>query len=196
MTLTPPPLVLGSASPRRLELLSTILPSFEVDTCDIDEEAHFHRPFGRGAESVAAAKALEVARRHPGSAVLGADTIVVVEELVLNKPATETHARQMMQALSGRTHQVITGVALAYADNLWTEHEATEVTFAPLREAEVEAYVRSGEPFDKAGGYGIQGKGSVFIRRINGCYFNVVGLPLYRVSRMLERVGIHAWQHW
>jgi septum formation protein len=134
---------------------------------------------------LARAKALAVTRESD-EWVLGADTTVVVDEHILEKPADATDARRMLTLLAGRSHEVMTGVCLAGPSGVVVEHEVTVVKFAALSEAEVEEYVATGEPFDKAGAYGIQGRASAFIERIEGCYFNVVGLPVARVWRLLK----------
>ncbi len=124
--------------------------------------------------------------RHPQSAVLGADTVVVVDEHLLEKPTDNADATRMLRLLSGRTHQVITGVCLVALGFEQIEAEITQVVFSPLSEAEIAAYVASGEPMDKAGAYAIQGMASRWVERIEGCYFNVVGLPVPRVYRLLR----------
>jgi septum formation protein len=127
-----------------------------------------------------------VSAHHPQSAVLGADTVVVVDQHLLEKPTDNADAARMLRLLSGRTHQVITGLCLVAPDFEQTEAEITQVVFSPLSEREIAAYVSSGEPMDKAGAYAIQGMASRWVQRIENCYFNVVGLPLPRVYRMLR----------
>lgn len=126
---------------------------------------------------LARAKA-EAAWEGPGEIVLGADTIVVIDDRVLEKPADVDDARAMLRLLSGRDHSVITGICLRHRDGAIVDHSATEVRFARLAESEIADYVASGEPFDKAGAYAIQGLASKFVESVNGCYFNVMGLPL------------------
>ncbi len=184
------PLVLASASPRRAELLSVLGLPFTVDPARVDEEA---LTAAHGADSpsalavaLARAKAREVAGRHPGARVLGADTLVVLDGALLAKPADEAEARAMLARLSGRSHEVVTGLVVIEPDGSERSgFEATVVTFARWPAAAVAAYVASGEPFDKAGGYGIQGLPGAYVDRIEGCYFNVVGLPLSRLRRLL-----------
>ena len=137
------------------------------------------------AQRLAHDKARAVFARHPQSAVLGADTVVVVDEHLLEKPADPEDAARMLRLLSGRTHEVITGVCLLAPGFERTEAEITQVVFSPLPEAEIAAYVASGEPMDKAGAYAIQGMASRWVERIDGCYFNVVGLPVARVYRIM-----------
>lgn len=153
---------------------------------------------GRDAADVACAharaKALAVARELPERLVLGADTVVVLEGELLGKPAGQAEARAMLLRLSGREHEVVTGVALAFGEEsrarVLAEHaERTRVCFRALSESEINAYVATGEPLDKAGAYGIQGRGALLVRAIEGCYFNVVGLPLSSTWEMLVRLG-------
>jgi septum formation protein len=191
------PLVLASASPRRTELLNRVGIAHEVRVSGVPEEAD--RPGARPsdvAEAHAAEKALNVASEHRGTLVLGADTVVVVDDEVLGKPEDEADARRMLRRLSGRGHEVITAVALVLGEEssaavelLALEHVVTRVRFRALRDEEIEAYVASGEPMDKAGGYGIQGRGALLVSGVEGCYFNVVGLPLSRTWELLSALG-------
>ncbi len=183
------PLILASRSPRRRKLLQQLGLDFEVHPSDLDEKATNHRLPEQLVEQLALEKARRVATRFPEALTLGADTIVVLEGEVLNKPADEAEARAMLRRLSGRTHTVYTGVALIHpgSQREIVDYEATRVTFAPLSDAEIDAYVATGSPLDKAGAYGIQDDyGAVFIRRIEGDYYNVVGLPLHRLYCMLR----------
>jgi septum formation protein len=185
------PLVLASASPRRAELLAVLGIPFTIEPARVDEEAltEAHRADAPAALGVALArsKALDVAARRPGARVLGADTLVVLDGTLLAKPADAAEARAMLARLSGRSHEVVTGVAVVEPDGrVATGFEATVVTFARWSAAAVDAYVASADPYDKAGGYGIQGPAGAWVTRIDGCFFNVVGLPLARVRRLLE----------
>jgi septum formation protein len=189
------PLVLASASPRRADLLTQVGIAYEVRVSDVAEEAD--EPGADPAdvaETHARQKAQDVAGGAPGRLVLGADTVVVLDGRVLGKPADEADARGMLRALSGRAHEVITGVALALDAGggpvlLAQAHVRTRVVFRELSDAEIEAYVASREPMDKAGGYGIQGRGALLVHEIEGCYFNVVGLPLSRTWALLSALG-------
>jgi septum formation protein len=191
-TVTVSRIILASASPRRAALLAQIGIPFEQLAVDVEEAV---RP-GETAEEAAVRLALEKADRAAsqvkGAAiVLAADTQVEVEGRNLGKPADADDAARMLRLLAGRTHRVVTGVAaLRLPDQaVRTAAECTLVSFAPLTEEEIRAYVATGEPMDKAGGYGIQGWAGVFVTRIEGCYFNVVGLPLYRTVVLLRELG-------
>ncbi|MFZ0913215.1 MAG: Maf family protein [Candidatus Korobacteraceae bacterium] len=179
-------LVLASASPRRAELLRNAAVPFTVEPAHVAEQPAAHEEPVDYAQRLARDKARAVFARHPRSAVLGADTVVVVDQHLLEKPTDKADAARMLRLLSGRTHQVITGVCLVAPDFEQTEAEITQVVFSPLSEREIAAYVGSGEPMDKAGAYAIQGMASRWVERVEGCYFNVVGLPVLRVCRMLR----------
>jgi septum formation protein len=177
-----PELVLASQSPRRKELLAVAGFRFSVRAKQVEE---VHRAGERPvdyARRLARAKA-EAAWGSAGEIVLGADTIVVIDERILEKPLNPDDARAMLRLLSGRDHTVITGICLLYRDGIIVDHSATQVRFAPLTESEIAEYVASGEPFDKAGAYAIQGLASKFVENVSGCYFNVMGLPLSLVYR-------------
>jgi len=179
-------LILASASPRRAELLRNAGISFTVDPAHIAEEpAPGESPIAY-ALRLARDKALAVLARHPEDTVLGADTIVVVDEHLLEKPIDAADATRMLRLLSDRKHEVITGVCVANSRFQQAEAEVTRVTFAPLSDDEIKAYVGTGEPMDKAGAYAIQGIASRWAKRIDGCYFNVVGLPVPRVYQLLQ----------
>ena len=188
-------LILASASPRRRELLHLITPSYDLASSSAEEKVHI--PEGTPPEKVpllfAAAKAEDVAKTHPGCIVIGADTVVIGPHgEILGKPVDPSDAARMLRLLAGRTHQVVTGVCLYYQPDAEASFlsesfaEVTDVTFYPLSEEEIEDYVATGEPMDKAGAYGIQGAGSVLVERIRGDFFNVVGLPVARLKRVLS----------
>jgi septum formation protein len=191
--------ILASASPRRKALLGSLGIDFEVRPSNIDESQFIDRlgrlAPGAMASALAQAKALDVAAQVSGDAlVLGADTIVVLDENVLGKPDDPEHAVEMLMTLSGRTHQVYTALSLVpvaegSAASPRTAFSVTDVEFAPFDEARARAYVTTGESLDKAGAYGIQAAGALLIPRIRGDYFNVVGLPLYLLGQMLEENG-------
>ncbi|MEZ4701692.1 MAG: Maf family protein [Rhodothermales bacterium] len=178
------PFVLASTSPRRKHLLEQLGLAFERCAPEVDESFDPALAPPAIVEDLAGRKADAVAHRFPDALVLSADTIVVLDGDVLNKPASSEEAASMLRRLSGRTHEVYTGIALAQAatSRRVTAHEATRVTFAPLNDREIAAYVATGSPLDKAGAYGIQDdRGALFVARIEGDYYNVVGLPLHRV---------------
>jgi septum formation protein len=186
---------LASASPRRSELLRQIGVPFQVRSADIKEEqrpgetpeAYVLRLAGAKADAVWASLGAE---RRP---VLAADTAVVVDGAVLGKPHDTAEAEAMLSRLSGREHSVLTAVALRQGDELVTVRSASEVRFRPTTAAERLAYCATGEPFDKAGGYGIQGHAAVFIEELRGSYSGVVGLPLYETAALLRRAGFGFW---
>lgn len=182
-------LILASASPRRSELLRNAGIAFQVDPAAIHEEPLADEVPIDYAQRLARDKARTVFARHPDALVLGADTVVVVDEHLLEKPANGADATRMLRLLSGRTHQVITGVCLLSAEFKCAQAEVTQVTFVAMSESEIAEYVASGEPMDKAGAYGIQGMASRWVERIAGDYFNVVGLPVGRVYRMLQQAS-------
>jgi septum formation protein len=182
-------LILASASPRRRELLANAGWNFEVIPSAVDEAPLAGESPENYARRVARHKALDVASKlPPGCIVLGADTVVVSDGEILGKPRDPADAVRMLRILSGVSHRVITGVCLARppAEVLALTHETTRVTFRALDESEIADYVASGEPLDKAGAYGIQGLASKFVTRIEGCYFNVVGLPVAVVYGLLK----------
>src|SRR5208282_2645753 len=183
-------LILASASPRRSELLRNAAIAFTVEPAHVPEQPFPNENPIDYAQRLARDKARAVFARHPDNAVLGADTVVVVDEHLLEKPASEQDAARMLRLLSGRSHQVITGVCLVAPAFERTEAEVTQVVFSSLSEDEIAFYVRTKEPMDKAGAYAIQGIASRWVERIEGCYFNVVGLPLPRVYRMLRAARV------
>ncbi|HMC53808.1 MAG TPA: Maf family protein [Gemmatimonadaceae bacterium] len=180
--------ILASQSPRRRDLLSLIHVPHEVRPADIDEtyvEAEDPRAH---AERLARNKALAIA--EPDAAVIGSDTIVVVDGDVLGKPRDDAEAMRMLRRLSGRSHTVITAVAVSWRGRLESGAEEVEVTFHELTDAQLAQYVSTREPMDKAGAYGIQGYGATIVRRVDGDYFAVMGLPLQLLVRLLARVGL------
>lgn len=185
-------IVLASSSPRRRELLTQAGIPFIVVPGDVDEEkADISGTPGQKAEQLAYMKAMDVARTKSGI-ILGADTIVVCDDEIFGKPADAENARKMLRALSGREHLVITGIALidTASGRVSTGYETTKVRFSALSDEEIEGYIESGEPYGKAGAYAIQGRAALFVESLDGCYSNVVGLPLRRLYRMLKDFGI------
>jgi septum formation protein len=177
-------LILASASPRRREILESAGIPFEVRPAHVDETPLENETPEDHVRRLAETKARAVWRE--GEVVLGADTTVTIDSIVLGKPASDDDAARMLRALSGRRHRVLTGICFFDGKTAETAVEETIVEFLPLSDEEIAAYVATGEPFDKAGAYGIQGAASKFISRIEGCYFNVVGLPISRVYRFMR----------
>jgi septum formation protein len=180
-------LILASQSPRRKELLTTAGFQFTVRACPVEEV----RAAGENARDYVtrlAQQKADASYRDPGEIVLGADTVVVLDDRVLEKPHHAAAAKAMLRALSCREHVVLTGICLRHRDGAIVDCEATRVSFVALDEREIEEYVASGEPMDKAGAYAIQGLASKFVDRIEGCYFNVMGLPLALVYKHLKAI--------
>ena len=180
-------LILASGSPRRQELLKRITEDFTVSPVDADETLPDGIPTDMAAAYLAALKAAAAAKLFPDDTVLGCDTIVILNDEIMGKPKDRDDAHRMLRALSGESHSVLTGCSLYHGKQTTVFTTETLVTFYPLSDAEIEAYLDTGEPFDKAGAYGIQGKGSLLVREIEGDYFNVVGLPVAALSRQLRR---------
>ncbi len=180
-------LILASASPRRKELMSLFGIPFVVRAADIDETMDPGKPPFDEVARVSRAKALAVAREED-DAVVAADTIVVCDGRVLGKPHSREEAIAMLSLLSGRDHQVMTGCTVLRGRQIETFTEVTDLHFRPLSQREIETYVASGEPMDKAGAYGIQGGAALFCERIAGDYYNVMGLPVCRLSQTLKRL--------
>lgn len=188
---------LASGSPRRRELLAQIGVPFVTLIASIDETALPDEPAQRYVERLAREKAqagLATLERPEGAVVLGADTAVVLDGRILGKPNDRADALSTLAALSGREHEVMTAVALAAADRVESRVVVSRVRFRPLRPGEAEAYWATGEPRDKAGGYGIQGLAAVFVSQLEGSYSAVVGLPLCETAQLLEVFGIPCWQ--
>ena len=184
-------LVLASASPRRAELLSAAGFSFVVQSVEIDETPRPNEDAEALVLRLASVKASAVAR-SAAEGVLAADTVVVVDGEILGQPGDDEDAADMLRRLSGRSHDVVTGLAVLHGPSLVTAVERTRVHVTALHRDEIDWYVRSGEPRDKAGAYGIQGLASRFIERIDGSYTNVVGLPVATVRRLLRSMGLEA----
>ncbi len=181
-------LILASASPRRRELLAQAAVDFMVESADINEDLLPDEGAAAYVQRLAVEKAQAVWSRHQADdalIVLGADTAVVSEGNILGKPANAADARRMLQLLSGRTHAVLTGLAVVTRQGVASEVEITQVTFNVIKDSEIDEYIATGEPLDKAGAYAIQGYAARWIPRIEGCYFNVVGLPIARTIALL-----------
>ena len=191
-------LILASASPRRRELLTQIGVKFEIKISDVEEVMDSSLSAEAQVQSLALQKAQAVATSLNEGWVLGADTVVVNNGVLLGKPRNETEAKEMLDSLSGKWHQVMTAVALVDASGeqqTWTSVEITNVKFRDLTEKDIAAYVATGESMDKAGAYGIQGYGALLVERIEGCYNNVVGLPLQLVAAGLRTWGVNLYEY-
>ncbi|MEO6525279.1 MAG: Maf family protein [Gemmatimonadaceae bacterium] len=185
-----PRVILASQSPRRRELLTLIGISHEVRPADIDETYRPGEKPRAHAERLAREKAAVIARVAPDCVVIGSDTIVVVDGDVLGKPSDEAEAASMLHRLAGRSHLVITAVAVVWRGETRSAVEEVGVDFHPLTDAEIAAYIATREPMDKAGAYGIQGYGAAIVARVDGDYFAVMGLPVQRLVRMLRELGL------
>lgn len=183
-------LILASASPRRKELLARIAPTFDCIPAEINEDVDPALDPRDVARELALRKARAVSEKDQTAVVIGADTIVVLEGKIFGKPKDHKEAFLMLRQLSGRTHSVYTGVAVVYGDHQEVFVEETKVTFWALSDGDIDHYISTGEPFDKAGAYGIQGFGSTLVRSIEGDFFNVVGLPISRLYRTLKKMGL------
>ncbi len=181
-------IILASASPRRQELLRYITPNFRIEASDVEEIAPEGLPLMELPAYLATLKAKEVSCRHPESLVIGSDTGVFIDGLMLGKPASEAEGKSMLERLSGRRHEVITGCCLCWQGQTISFAESTEVEFYPLNETEICNYLSTAEYKDKAGAYGIQGAGALLIRGIHGDYYNVMGLPIARLARELNNL--------
>ncbi|MDC7228657.1 MAG: Maf family protein [Spirochaetales bacterium] len=188
--------VLASASPRRAELLRQIGLDFQVQPANIDETPAPGESAGVYVERLAREKALAVARGTPSALVLGSDTSVVLDGRILGKPVDTGEAGDMLRQLSGNCHQVMTAVALARGDQCESRLVITDVCFRQLSDEEIRAYIVSGEPMDKAGSYGIQGLGGIFVENLKGSYSAVVGLPLLETASLLADAGYPVWENW
>ena len=184
-------LILASSSPRRAQLLNSLGVDFSIEPSHVLERPHADESPADYIIRTARAKAVEVARKHDGGLILGADTEVIVDGVILGKPSDEEDAKRMLRILSGRWHAVMTGIALfdAGSKHEAADYEKTLVRFARLNESEIDWYVNTREPFDKAGGYAIQGLAALFIEEVSGNYHNVVGLPIPLLSRLVKQLG-------
>ena len=189
-------IILASQSPRRKELLGQMgLRGFKVTSPEVDETVDEHLPPAQVVEELSRRKAMAVARHADGDdLIIAADTVVALEGAVLGKPADQREAFAMLTALSGNRHYVYTGLTVIQGDRVVTQHECTTVTFRELEPEEISHYIATGEPMDKAGAYGIQGLGAMLVSGIEGDYFNVVGLPIFRLSRILAGFGLDLFQ--
>ena len=182
--------ILASSSPRRRQLLDLVGITHEVKPSDIDESLIVGELPEQYAERLAREKVAVIAGSAPDALVIGADTIVVIDDMVLGKPQDVSEAESMLRRLSGRSHTVMTAVAATHNGHVASGVEIVDVTFLPLSDNEISRYVATGEPMDKAGAYGIQGYGATIVRRIDGDYFAVMGLSLVRLVALLREIGV------
>jgi septum formation protein len=188
--MTTPRVILASSSPRRRELLTLVGIAHEVIPADIDESYRDGEEAAAHAERLAREKCAAIVSPHPDAIVIAADTVVVIDGLVLGKPRDEPDAARMLAMLGGQTHVVLTAVAVAYGGTMSSGVESVRVTFRPLTHEAIRAYIATREPMDKAGAYGIQGFGATLIERIDGDYFAVMGLALARMIGQLDKIGV------
>jgi septum formation protein len=164
---------------------------FEILPADIDESYLKHEVPAAHAQRLAREKALIIAQQHPDALVVGSDTVVIIDRMVLGKPKSEDDAVSMLMRLQGRAHRVATGIAVAHGDNVVADTEIVRVKFRSFDEDVARQYIRTGEPMDKAGAYGIQGYGASLVEWVHGDYFAVMGLPVQRMIRIFEQIGYH-----
>lgn len=187
-------IILGSGSPRRKEILQFFTLPFTQVSPDIDEESVPFQgdPIAYG-ETIALAKGEALVPNYPNALILTADTVVYLEGRVFLKPANREEAFHMLRALAGKEHQVFTAVCVMDNGKPWISTEETRVTLTPLTDAQIEAFIDAFKPFDKAGSYAIQKGGSLIVKRIEGCYYNVMGLPVQTLGRQLRKAGVELW---
>lgn len=181
-------IILASASPRRQELLSLITDNFKIEPAHIDESIHEHTELFKIPEYLAVKKAEYVHKLHPDDTVIGCDTGVFIDNQMIGKPKSDKAAFEILKLLSGKTHRVITGCAVYKGGRTVSFSQVTEVEFYKLTNSEIEEYIATGETSDKAGAYGIQGKGALLVKQIKGDYFNVVGLPVALLNKKLNEI--------
>jgi len=184
-----PIVILASRSPRRKQLLEQAGVLFTIQSADIEEDFPDHLPATKVPEYIADNKAAAIAKKNPDSMVIAADTVVILEDRIIGKPKDEADAEAMLRALSGKKHEVVTGVVLQWKDKKMSFSEITEVYFHPLNEAQIQYYINHYQPFDKAGAYAIQEWiGLIGIEKIQGDYYNVMGLPVQSLMKALEKI--------
>ena len=188
-------IILASESPRRRELLKLMGLEYEIITSNVEEAPPKHAAVADYVMALGLQKAQAVAAMHPNDCVIGADTVVYLDGDILGKPHTPENAKKYLSRMQGRRHTVYTGLAVITRGVPDVRVATTDVTFAPMSAAEIDWYVATGEPLDKAGAYGVQGPGGVFVERVEGNYFNVIGLPLPLLYRMLRDAGVLTEDH-
>ncbi|MCK4525174.1 MAG: septum formation inhibitor Maf [Candidatus Andersenbacteria bacterium] len=186
-------IILASGSPQRKKLLETIGLDFEIEKSNYKEDISEKIPAYKLAQKLALGKAQDVAQKHKNAIIIGADSFVVLGKEFLGKPHTPQKAKEILKKISGKKHQLITGIAIidTKRNKIFTDYEITEVWLKKLNAKEINSYVKTKEPLDKAGGYAIQGIGSILIEKINGNYTNVVGLPINKVYKYLLKLGVN-----
>lgn len=186
-------IILASSSKQRKKLLEIIGLDFKIEKSDYIEDMTEKIPAHKLAQKLALGKAQDVAKKHRNAIVIGADSFVILGKNFLGKPRTPQKAREMLKKISGKKHQVITGIAIidTKKNKLFTDYEITEVWMKKLTAEEIEKYIKTGEPLDKAGGYAIQKFGCLFIKRINGNYTNIVGLPINKIYEYLLKLDVN-----
>ena len=189
-------IILASKSPRRKQILEQVGLDFTVEISDFDETQIKFKTPQEMVKKLSLEKAKIIAQKNPNAIVIGADTDVFLNGEILGKPKSKQDAVRILKLLSGKVHEVVTGFTVISDKKSITKHVTSKVKFKKLTEAEIKAYVATGEPMDKAGGYGIQDKGGVFIENIEGDYFNIVGLPIFAVSEVLKKFGVEITKGW
>lgn len=181
-------IILASKSPRRQELLKKVVNDFIVVTSNAKEVIDYSLTVEKIAESIAATKAEYIYQDYQNDLIISADTIVVIDNNILGKPKTEKDAFDMLSMLSNKTHKVITGVCIIYKNKTYKFHSTTKVTFYKLTPKQINDYIATKSPFDKAGGYGIQDDAALFVKKIDGDYYNVMGLPIAKLNKFLNKI--------
>lgn len=180
--------VLASQSPRRAELLKYITPEFEILPSDCDETVPDGVPADEAPQILAVRKALHVRELRPDALVIGCDTVVIIDGVILGKPHDAQDAKRMLRLLSGRTHTVVSGVCICLGSKTLSFTQNTLVSFYDMSDEEIDSYVQECSPLDKAGAYGIQDRGGLFVKHIDGDFYNIVGLPIARLSREIKKL--------
>ncbi len=181
--------ILASASPRRREIMNKLRVPYKVIVSNVQEKRKTELGLEEQIMDISNQKAMAVFKDHQDDLIIGADTIVEIDGEVLGKPHSLSEAREMIKKLSARTHRVITAVTIVTAEETWSFADTAYVTFEEIEDSEIEKYINTKEPYDKAGGYAIQGWASIFISKINGSYFTVMGFPLHVVAKKLKELG-------
>jgi septum formation protein len=189
-------IILASKSPRRKQILEQVGLKFTVEVSDFDETKIKFKTPQEMVKKLSLEKAKIIAVKNPNAVIIGADTTVIYKNEIIGKPTSKQDAVRILKLLSGKVHEVVTGFTVISGKNSVTKAVTSKVKFKKLTDAEIKAYVKTGEPMDKAGGYGIQEKGGLFIENIQGDYFNIVGLPIFAVSEVLKQFGVEITKVW